>query len=82
MSALRLHCTRAQIVLIGASLVALASAAVAGTTATTYQLKAQIVGSSAWEIKNLARPHSLKLHRTPLLQLFTPWTNFCLEKEA
>lgn len=45
-------------------------------------LNAQIVGSSAWEVKRLARPHSLELHRTPLLQLFTPWTNFCLKKEA
>lgn len=43
-------------------------------------LKARIVGSSAWEVKRLARPHSLQLHRTPLSQLFTPWTNFCLKK--
>jgi ubiquinone/menaquinone biosynthesis C-methylase UbiE len=45
-------------------------------------LKARIVGSSAWEVKNLARPYSLKLHRTPPLQLFVPWTNFCLKKEC
>jgi ubiquinone/menaquinone biosynthesis C-methylase UbiE len=45
-------------------------------------LKAQIVGCTAWEIERLARPYSLKLHRTPLSQLFTPWTNFCLKKEA
>lgn len=45
-------------------------------------LKARIVGSSAWEVKRLARPYSLKLHRTPLVQLFTPWTNFSLRKEA
>jgi ubiquinone/menaquinone biosynthesis C-methylase UbiE len=45
-------------------------------------LKARIVGSSAWEVKNLTRPYSLKLHRTPLLQLFAPWTNFCLKKEC
>jgi ubiquinone/menaquinone biosynthesis C-methylase UbiE len=41
---------------------------------------AHIVGSTAWEVAKLARPHLLKLHRTPLLQLFTPWTSFCLKK--
>lgn len=45
-------------------------------------LKARIVGASAWEVKRLARPHSLRLHRTPPLQLFRPWTNFCLKKET
>lgn len=45
-------------------------------------LNARIVGTSAWEVKNLARPYSMKLHRTPLRQLLAPWTNFCLEKEA
>jgi ubiquinone/menaquinone biosynthesis C-methylase UbiE len=45
-------------------------------------LKANIVGSSAWEVKRLASPHTLKLHHTPWLQLFRPWTNFCLKKEA
>jgi len=45
-------------------------------------MKARIVGSDAWEIRRLARPHVLKLHRTPISQLFTPWTNFCLEKEG
>jgi hypothetical protein len=45
-------------------------------------LKAQIVGSSAWEVKSLARPYWLKLHRTPPRQLFAPWTNFCLKKEC
>lgn len=43
-------------------------------------LKADVVGTSAWEIKSLARPQVLKLHRTPLFQLLTPWTNFCLQK--
>lgn len=43
-------------------------------------LKARIVGSHAWEVKRLARPHVLKLSRTPALQLFTPWSNFCLRK--
>lgn len=45
-------------------------------------LGAQIVGTSAWEVTNLARPYSLKLHRTPVLQLLRPWTNFCLKKGA
>lgn len=45
-------------------------------------LNARILGSSAWEVKNLARPHSLKLHRTPPRQLLAPWTNFCLKKEC
>ncbi len=43
-------------------------------------LNAVIVGSSAWEVRRLARPHRLQLHRTPRIQLFTPWTNFCLQK--
>ena len=44
-------------------------------------LKARIVGSSAWEVKRMARPHALSVQRTPLLQFFTPWTNFGLKKE-
>jgi len=43
-------------------------------------LKATSVGASAWEIRALAHPHVLKLVRTPIHQLFTPWTNFCLQK--
>ena len=43
-------------------------------------LKARMVGSSMWEVSSLARPHVLGAHRTPLLQRFTPWTNFCLRK--
>lgn len=43
---------------------------------------ARIVGSSEWEIRSLARPHTLKVYHTSLLQLFTPWTNFCLRKVA
>lgn len=46
------------------------------------RLNARIVGSSVWEIRRLARPHVLKMHRTQLSRLFTPWTNFCLEKRA
>ena len=46
-------------------------------------LGARIVGSHAWEVKKLARPpYALKLYRTPLFQLLTPWTNFGLKKIA
>jgi ubiquinone/menaquinone biosynthesis C-methylase UbiE len=44
-------------------------------------LNARIVGTSAWEVKKLAHPYLLKLHHTPLPQLFAPWSNFCLKKE-
>lgn len=43
-------------------------------------LKARIVGSSVWEVKELARPHVLAPYNTPLHQLFRPWTTFCLKK--
>jgi ubiquinone/menaquinone biosynthesis C-methylase UbiE len=43
-------------------------------------LKARIVGSHVWEVRALARPTLLNPHRIPLLQPFTPWTNFCMEK--
>ncbi|MGH8233167.1 MAG: class I SAM-dependent methyltransferase [Rhodanobacteraceae bacterium] len=43
-------------------------------------LGANIVGTSVWQVRMLARPHVLRLYRTPALQLFTPWTNFCLQK--
>lgn len=45
-------------------------------------LHARIVDSTAWEVKRLARPLTLKLHRTPLIELFRPWSNFCLRREA
>lgn len=45
-------------------------------------LNARIVGSTVWEIRRLARPHMLSIHRPQLLRLFTPWTNFCLKKQA
>lgn len=45
-------------------------------------LHARTVDSTYWEVRRLARPSVLKLHRTPLLQLFTPWSQFCLQKEA
>jgi SAM-dependent methyltransferase len=45
-------------------------------------LNARIVGTSAWEVKKLARPSLLKLHHTPPSQLFAPWSNFCLKKDG
>lgn len=45
-------------------------------------LEASSFGASAWEIRRLARPQALALYRTSLLRLLTPWTNFCLRKEA
>jgi ubiquinone/menaquinone biosynthesis C-methylase UbiE len=44
-------------------------------------LRASIVDSTAFEIKNLALPWVLKLHRTPMIQLVTPWSNFCLRRD-
>jgi hypothetical protein len=43
-------------------------------------LGAKVVGSHIFEIERLARPHVLKMHNTPLLQLLRPWTNFGLKK--
>ena len=43
-------------------------------------LHAQIVGSTAWEVKRLAGPSVLRLHRTPLVEFFRPWSNFCLRR--
>lgn len=43
-------------------------------------LHARTVDSSFWEVRKLARPTVLRLHRTPILQLFRPWTNFCVAK--
>jgi SAM-dependent methyltransferase len=43
-------------------------------------LRARTVDSTFWEVRKLARPHAVKLHRTPLAQLFTPWSNFCVRK--
>ena len=45
-------------------------------------LGARTVDCTAWEVKRLARPRVLRLHRTPLLNLFRPWSNFCLRREA
>ena len=44
-------------------------------------LNARTIGCTAWEVKNLARPTVLKLHRTPVTQLFRPWSAFCLKRE-
>lgn len=43
---------------------------------------ARIVDSTFWEVQRLARPTVLKLHHTPLVQLFRPWSNFCLRRES
>jgi len=44
-------------------------------------LHAHTVDSTVWEVKKLARPMVLKLHRTPLMELFRPWSTFCLRRE-
>jgi SAM-dependent methyltransferase len=45
------------------------------------KLRARTVDSTFWEVRNLARPTVLKLYRTPLVRLFRPWSNFCLQRE-
>ena len=45
-------------------------------------LKAHTVGCTVWEVQRLARPASLKLYRTPVKQLFKPWSTFCLRRES
>jgi SAM-dependent methyltransferase len=45
-------------------------------------LGARTVDSSFWEIRKLARPDVLELYCTPLVQLFRPWSNFCLRKPS
>jgi SAM-dependent methyltransferase len=45
-------------------------------------LKAHTVDCTVWEVQRMARPTSLKLYRTPLRQLFRPWSTFCLRKES
>jgi S-adenosylmethionine-dependent methyltransferase len=44
-------------------------------------LNARVVDSTAWEVRRLARPLVLSLHRVPLIDLLRPWTNFCLRRE-
>ena len=45
-------------------------------------LHADTVDCTVWEVQKLARPDALKLHNTPLLQLFRPWSSFCLKKDG
>jgi SAM-dependent methyltransferase len=45
-------------------------------------LHADTVDSTYWEVLRLAHPAKLRLYRTPLIRLLTPWTNFCLRKEG
>jgi len=44
-------------------------------------LKAHTVDCTAWEVKRLARPWVLNLHRTSWIELLRPWSNFCLRPE-
>src|SRR5262249_13050015 len=44
------------------------------------RLGARIVDCSFWEVTTLAKPARLALYRTPLVQLFSPWSNFCVRK--
>jgi SAM-dependent methyltransferase len=43
---------------------------------------ARTVDCTYWEIRKLARPDVLQLYRTPFVQLFRPWSNFCVKKET
>jgi ubiquinone/menaquinone biosynthesis C-methylase UbiE len=45
-------------------------------------LQARTVDSSFWEVRRLARPTVLKLYRTSIVQLFRPWSNFCVMKQG
>ena len=45
-------------------------------------LGARTIDSSFWEVRSLARPDVLTLWRTPIVQLFRPWSNFCVRKNA
>jgi hypothetical protein len=47
-----------------------------------HWLCARTVDSNFWEVRRLARRNVLTLHQTPLVQLFRPWSNFCLRKEV
>ena len=42
---------------------------------------AHTVDCTAWEVQRLARPRVLSLHDTPWIELFRPWSNFCLRPE-
>ena len=45
-------------------------------------LGARTVDSSFWEVRSLAKPDLLTLYRTPVAQLFRPWSNFCVRKNV
>ena len=45
-------------------------------------LNAHTVDCTAWEVKRLAHPWVLSLHRTPWIELLRPWSNFCLQRET
>jgi len=45
-------------------------------------LHAHTVDATAWEVRRLARPFVLRLHRTPLIEYVRPWSNFCLRRES
>jgi SAM-dependent methyltransferase len=45
-------------------------------------LNARTVDCTAWEVKRLARPTVLRLYRTPVSQLFRPWSAFCFRRES
>jgi len=44
-------------------------------------LNADTVDCTMWEVQRLAKPVPLKRYRTPLRQLFKPWSTFCLQRE-
>jgi SAM-dependent methyltransferase len=45
-------------------------------------LRAHTVDCTAWEVKRMAHPWELRLHRTPWIELLRPWSNFCLRLET
>ncbi len=45
-------------------------------------MNAHTVDCTVWEVQRMARPTAMKLYRTPLGQLFRPWSTFCLKRES
>jgi hypothetical protein len=45
-------------------------------------LGARTVDSTFWEVQKLALPDVLTLYRTPVAQLFRPWSVFCVRKNT
>jgi SAM-dependent methyltransferase len=43
---------------------------------------ARTVDCTVWEVQRLARPRVLSLHRTPWIELFRPWSNYCLQADS